>query len=363
MHELNLSAYREASQKLGAAKCMTAKEVTSWMGAIQAQDYGMSKWAIGVRLQNSTIASVDAEIDSGKIVRTHLLRPTWHFVSSDDIYWILKLTAPKIKALSVGREKQLEITNDVFSKCSRIIERSLRDNNHLTRSELIEELKKSSINVEENRASHIFMRAELDGIICSGKQKNGKQTYAILEEWIPHGRKLAKDEALKELAFRYFSSHGPATINDFTWWSGLTLTDARLAVKLNEGQLRAEATNDRTYWMADRLNHSGVNTGNLIMLPAYDEFLIAYKDRSASLSHLDNWKVISGNGIFYPLILHEGNVIGTWRRILKKDKVIICKKIFVQGTPAIEKMTEISSAKYSEFIGKELIFMLDCENL
>jgi hypothetical protein len=363
MNELNIPALREVNQKLGATKYRTAKEVTSWMGAIQAQDYSMSKWAIGVRLHNSTEASVDSEIDSGKIVRTHLLRPTWHFVSSDDIYWILKLTAPKIKALSGSREKQLELTNDVFSKSSRIIERSLRDNNHLTRSELIAELKKFSVNVEENRASHIFMRAELDGIICSGKQKNGKQTYAILEEWIPQGRRFTKDEALKELALRYFSSHGPATINDFTWWSGLNLTDARLAVKLNEGSFRAEVMANKTYLMADSLFESADYTDNFIMLPSYDEFLIAYNDRSASLSHVDNWKVISGNGIFYPLILHDGNVIGTWRRNLKKDKVVICKKIFIGGAPGVEKGIEISLAKYSEFIGKELIFKQDCQNL
>jgi hypothetical protein len=350
----NIPALRYLNQQLTNPKFKTAGEVAGWMGALQAQDYSMSKWALGIRLRNSTEASINKEIDSGKIIRTHLLRPTWHLVSSNDIYWILELTAPRIKAALKNRDKQLELSDSIYLKCNRIFEKSLRDYNHQTRTELIAELKRSKINVGENRASHIFMRAELDGLICSGKQKQGKPTYAILEEWVPGHTKTLREEGLRDLAWRYFSSHGPASVSDFTWWSGLSQRDAKLALDLNTGYLVPQVIQDQTYWMAENYSDSKGDLKEICFLPAYDEFLISYRDRTACLSLTDNKNAISNNGIFYPVVLQNGQVIGVWKRIIKNNKVIISKNLFKTVTPVQDKVLLESLAMYSGFTGRKI---------
>ncbi len=351
----NISVLRSFNQQITNPKFNTAEEITGWMGAFQAQDYGMSKWALGIRLLNSTEAAINMEFNSGSIIRTHLLRPTWHIVSSKDIYWISGLTAPRIKASLKFRDKQLELTDIIYNKCNRILEKSLRDSNHQTREELISELKKFKIDVEYNRASHIFLRAELDGIICSGKHKEGKPTYAILEEWVPERKNINREEALKELAKRYFTSRGPALITDFAWWSGLSISNVKLALDFNKGCLISEEIQNQTYWMADTYLEPTPDSEEIYFLPAFDEFLISYRDRTASLLLNDNKKVISNNGIFYPSVMKNGQVIGIWKRNIRNNRVLLTKTLFNSGTSDRDNNFLISINRYSNFIGKSIL--------
>jgi hypothetical protein len=354
MDQDRITALRIINQQLTDSKFKSVKELAGWMGALQAQDYNMSKWALGIRLQDSTEADINMEINKGGIIRTHLLRPTWHVVSADDIYWILELTAPRIKASSKTRDKQLGLTESIYSKCNRIFEKSLRDGNHQTREELISELKNSKIDVKDNRASHIFMRAELDGLICSGKQKEGRATYALLEEWVPEHNKKLRDESLKELARRYFTSHGPATMQDFTWWSGLSVSDVKLALDFNNDNLVTEVIQDKTYRLAKSCLDRETDFHHFCFLPAFDEFLISYRDRSAALSFVDNKKAISDNGIFYPTILFNGKVVGTWKRQSKSGKVILNTQLFKIGSSDLDKAIQRSSDRYAGFLGREI---------
>lgn len=350
MNPHDISTLRSVNQQITGSKYQTANEIARWMGAMQAQDYSMSKWAFGIRLPKSTERSIDREIDSGKIIRTHLLRPTWHFVSSDDIFWILELTAPQIKSAVKYRDKQLGLTESIFRKCNTIIERALMDGNHSTREELITEMVKSDVEVDNNRASHILLQAEMEGVICSGRQKRGKPTYAILGEWVPRDKRITRDEALKELARRYFTSRGPATLRDFTWWSGLSIRDSRLALEFSKSDLISEVIEKQTYWFADSIDKPGPDLNKVYLIPAYDEFIISYRDRAASLSLTDNKKAISNNGIFYPAILFKGQVIGTWKRS-KKDKITgISTSIFKTGNYDLSKILPASLARYSRFI-------------
>ena len=349
-----IPSLRSLNQQLTNPKFKTAKEIAGWIGALQAQDYSMSKWALGIRLKNSTEVAINKEINSGSIIRTHLLRPTWHFVSSNDIYWILELTAPRIKAAVKFRDKQLGLTDPVFDKCNRILEKSLRDYNHKTREELITELKKNKIDIEENRASHIFLRAEMEGIICSGKQKNEKPTYAVLEEWVPEHKKTNRDEALRELAKRYFTSHGPASIHDFHWWSGLSMSDVKLSLDYNKDNLITEIIQNKTYWMANDYIKPKPDFNEINLLPAYDEFLISYRDRTATLSLIENKKVISNNGLFYPTILQNGHVIGTWKRNVKNDTVFVTINLFKPDNLYLGDMLTKSLTRYSNFINKKI---------
>jgi len=354
----DISILRFKNQQLAGSKFNTAKDIAGWMGALQAQDFKMSKWAFGIRLIDSKEATINKAIDSGEIIRTHLLRPTWHFASSKDVLWILELSTAQIKVSVKFRDKQLGLSETIFGKSNSVIEKSFRNGKHLTREELISQLIRANINVADNRASHLLLRAEMDRIICSGRLKDGKQTYTLLSEWVTKTKPFYRDEALKELAQRFFTSRGPATLQDFSWWSGLSSNDAKLALEFVKADLLSERIENQTYWFANSFVDMTLDKDEVFMLPAYDEFIICYKDRTASLSFLNQKKAVSNNGIFYPTIVRKGQVIGTWKHISKKEKVALELNLF--DRTEIEKDIDISraSAKYAKFIGKEAEYTL-----
>ena len=314
---------RLISQQITGTKSKSAKEIVGWMGAMQAQDFNMAKWAIGLRLNNGNEEHINAAINSGEIIRTHVLRPTWHFVAAENIYWMIELTAPRLKSSMRGRLHQLELTEKVLKKSNKIIEQFLRNGKHATRKELLGELDKAKIATDENRVSHILLNAELDKIICSGKM-NGKQTtYALLSERVPKPKRLHKEEALKNLACQYFQSHCPATLHDFVWWSGLSVTDAKHALELIKDDFISEKINSELYWFPNSFSIQKNFEESVFLLPAFDEFLISYKDRTAAIIKEHHGKAFSNNGIFWPTIVVNGQVVGLWKREIKKDTVII----------------------------------------
>jgi hypothetical protein len=350
----DISVQRLSNQQIGGSKFRTAKEIAKWMGALQAQDYAMSKWAFGVRTLNSTESVIDKAINSGDIIRMHLLRPTWHFVSSDDVYWILHLTAPRVKAAINFRDRQLGLTRQIFNKSNSIIEKALSGGNHLTRDELISELVKGNIQLGENRASHLLVRAETDGIICSGRQKGGKPTYALLNEWIQVKNARSHDESLKELARRYFRSRGPATLQDFSWWSGLSLKDSKLGLEMNKTELASTVIEDLTFWFEESSGFPEHTANEIYLLPSYDEFLIGYRDRSASVPAGDFRKAVSNNGIFYPTIIQNGRVVGTWKRNIKKESLFIETSLFEPDDILPGTFLSKALETYAGFVKKEL---------
>lgn len=317
---------RLANQGLTQTRGQSPKEIVTWMGAMQAQDYTMAKWAIGIRLPGSTETMVEAALDCGDILRTHVLRPTWHLIAGEDIHWMLALTAPHIRSSMKSRHKELELSTKVLSKSYSIFEKTLKGNNHSTRDELMVKLEKARISTKDSRASHIFLMAELDGLICNGTLKGKKTTYALLDERIKAKKKITREESLYKLADRYFSSHGPATLQDFIWWSGLPVGDAKKAFAMIRKNFTEETTNNKNYLIKD-LSGNRKNE-SVFLLPAFDEFLISYKDRKASLPSTDFTKAISNNGVFWPTITVNGQVVGTWKRILRKDRMPVEFKFF-----------------------------------
>ena len=355
MDNFQISALRLINQQIISSKCNSAKSVVALMGAMQAQDSNMVKWAIGQRWPGSVVQQIDTAIDKGEILRTHLLRPTWHYVSPDDICWLLKLTAPRIKRAMKSRDKELGLTEQIYSKCNAIIEKELSHQGHLTRDELVQLLTASKIKTDENRASHIFMSAELEGIICSGKQKNKKQSFALLSERAPNPEILNHHEALARLAQRYFMSHGPATLQDFTWWSGLSVVEAKQALNSVQSSFVSETINGLVYWFAPTIN-SLPTDNNVCVLSAFDEFLISYKDRTASLPKELNSKAVSNNGIFRPVLIVDGQVVGIWNRTIKGERVLIETKFLQPVHNYIKFEIEKAFAGYAAFIDKKVEF-------
>ncbi len=352
MNLTDIANKRLKSQLIDNKKNKKAKDIVEWMCAMQAQDFSMAKWAIGVRLDDSTNTQIDTAINKGEILRTHLLRPTWHFVSAEDIYWIIELAAPQIKSLIRSRNNQLELTATVINKSNDVIEKALENEKQLTREVLIAELTKAKIRTDENRASHILLCAELDKIICSGGLQGNKQTYALFEKRVKQKNILNREEAVSILAKKYFNSRCPATLQDFIWWSGLSVKEARFGLENIKSDLRSETIDSLVYWMPDSFNVSITNINSIYLLPAFDEFLISYKNRSASIHPSLQKKAVSDNGIFRPIIVVNGQVTGIWKRTIKKDNVIIDIDFFRKHSKSELKCIEKSAEVYGNFMGK-----------
>ncbi|MEO5593786.1 MAG: winged helix DNA-binding domain-containing protein [Chitinophagaceae bacterium] len=345
-----IAAARLSSQQIASAKFKKVKDLVAYMGALQSQDYAMSKWAIGLRLPGSTETQIEKALDKGEIIRTHVLRPTWHIIAATDIYWMLALSADKIKALMKTMDKQLGLTEKIFIKSNILIEKAMRDCNHLTREELTDVLQKAKIPTQGNRLAHLLERAELDGIACSGKMNGNKKTYALLSERVPNKKEFSKEESLALLAKKYFTAHGPATVEDFSWWSGLTLTKARLGLEMVKSNFIAEKINEQTYWFSNDLHLPVKHTPSVHLLPAYDEFIISYKDRTAALDAEYHKKVLTVNGIFNPAIILNGRVAGLWKRSFQNGGVHI-ETVFFQSTgKTIHSLVEKEANNFGQFV-------------
>ena len=349
----DIAHFRLLNQQIERPKFKTIKKLVDWMGAMQAQDFSMAKWAIGARLLNATDQVIESAINNGEIIRTHLLRPTWHFVSADDIYWMLALRAAPIKASLGSRHKQLGLSEAIIAKSHTILGNTLQGGKQLTREELLPELTKAGIPIDENRASHLLVRAELDGLVCSGAKKGRKLTYALLEERVPKTDLPTRDEALAKLANKYFSSHGPATLADFTWWSGLPVTDATHALEMVKMDLKSETSNTQTYWSLKTHSFPPTEVESVHLLPAFDEYIISYKDRRAVLPNENFSKAVSNNGIFRPIIVINGQVAGIWKRTMIMDKVVVETELFHQPDKTTIGMIEKAALRYGRFLEME----------
>ena len=296
MNTSDVLSQRLHNQKLSSSELKTPADVVRWLGAVQAQDYHGAKWALALRMRNATHADVEAAFNNGEIIRTHLLRPTWHFVAPEDVRWLLQLTAPHVNRRSGSGYRMFELDDVVFKKSNKVLTRALRGGKHLTRATLKAALNKAGIAADNGvRLAHILLRAELDGIVCSGPRVGKQFTYALFEERVPPGKTLTREEALSELTRRYFRSHGPATLQDFIWWSGLSTTDAKHGLEL-AGEKETQITR-----IKNRIDYP------CHLLPAFDEYFVAYKERE-TMPGLNNWDVLG------PTIIIGGKVAGRWKQ-------------------------------------------------
>ncbi|MDB5272327.1 MAG: hypothetical protein JWO58_694 [Chitinophagaceae bacterium] len=357
MNLKDIASLRLSNQQLSRSSLNKPTALVQWMGALQAQDYAMSKWAIGIRLPHTTEEEIEKALHKGSILRTHVLRPTWHLVAADNIRWMLELTAPHIKASARSRDKALELTEKTYTKSNGLIEKALSGNHHLTREELMTVLEQHKMIVDPQRAVHFMLRAELEGIACSGWVKQKKQTYALLDERVAHTKKLHRDEALVKLATIYFSSHAPATVKDFSWWSGLSLTDSKKAMEGIKEKFITEKIGDEIYWLPSHLKTTSLAKPSAHFLPAFDEFIISYKDRSATLA-LEHQKVaFSSNGIFRPVILVNGQGIGIWNRTNKKDQIQLETTFFKPVNSTTHKLLAKEAEVLGHFLSKKVLFL------
>jgi len=321
----DLIKYRLHNQQITQHIFDKPGDLVKWFGAMQAQDYLNSLWAIGLRLKNATEAGIEKAIADKAIVRTWPMRRTLHFVSPPDVRWLLKLLTPRIIARSATLYRLLEFDEKLFSKCKKLFVKALQAGKQLTRDELYSILEKAKIATSAQRGLHILCHLAQSGLICFGARKGKQPTLALLDEWILTTKTLIHDEALAELAKRYFMSHGPATIHDFAWWSGLTVSESKKAIEMVGSHFNKEVIASQLYYMRNDIQPIKSKSQSVYLLPNFDEYLVAYKDRSAALDAKYAKQVIgaAGNGIFSPVIISNGKVVATWKRTIKKDLVSV----------------------------------------
>lgn len=310
-----LTDIRLRSQQLADPRFDDPKRLVAWMGAIQAQDYRMAKWAVGLRLKSAMAGSVEDALARGEILRTHVMRPTWHFVAAEDIRWMLKLTGHRVRAAneSLGRTHKLDFNEEMYLRGNRELGKMLAGHRYLTKQEIKVLLGRAGLPSEPAAVTRFLIRAETDGLVCSGADRDGKPTYALLEERVPQGPELTKEEALARLADRYFQSHSPARAEDFAWWSGLPVNEVRLAINLLGTMLLREGE-----WLVHASCRDIPAADVMHLLPAYDEYLISYKDRTPVLAPEHHPKAFNRYGIFQPVVLLDGRIVGNWSRPAKK---------------------------------------------
>ena len=341
------------NQKLSSTGLKRAADVVRWFGAVQAQDYHAAKWALALRMNKATNAAVQDAFDRGEILRTHLLRPTWHFVTPEDIRWLLKLTAPRIDLRCVAVYRTYELDPALLKRSNRAIINALKNGKQLTRAELREVLRRAGINADDTiRFTYIMLRAELDGIVCSGRRLGNQFTYALLEERVPPFKQLSGDEAIAELTRRYFASHGPATLPDFVWWSGLSTNDARRGIALLDREIETTQLGPTVYWTSNSAPKSSPGD-DAHLLPAYDEYNVAYKDRQLVFDP-DSISQITNSGALGPTVIIDGKIIGTWKATIIGTSIMLnltpSRALRKQETQAVGKAAE----RYAAFLGLKL---------
>lgn len=350
-----ISHYRLVAQKLVKTSQHSPQEIVHHLGAMQAQDYSMAKWAIGSRCE-ATERKIEEAINSAKIIRTHILRPTWHFVSADDIYWMLDLSGPQVQKMTISAAKKWGYDIKKLNQTNAAIEKLLAGNNHLTRDEIMQELDIKKTSKQDFLSAAIMMHAELEGLVCNGKMKGKQITYALLEDRVEKPKsRLTKEEALAKLAQRYFESHGPATLTDFCWWSGFSPTICKTAIHAIKLHIDSEIIDNQEFWFKKGISRQNFFRESVHFLPAFDEILISYKTREASILLEHQAKAFTNNGIFKPIILENGKVIGTWKRTLKKDHAKIETDFFNETDNAKKEILFEGIRSFENYLETKII--------
>ncbi|MBD2703917.1 AlkZ family DNA glycosylase [Spirosoma sp. BT702] len=346
MNVADIAKHRFVSQQFAGTDFKTASELVSWLGAVQGQEYAQSKWGLGLRLPHLTDAEIEQDFTDGTLLRTHMLRPTWHVVAAPDIRWMLQLTAPRVHVASGFMYRKLELDTSLFNRCNDLMIRELEGGKHLTRDTLNQAFKRNGIDISGFRLSYVMMNAELEGLICSGARQGNQFTYALLDERVAPTPTFTKEEALAELARRYFTSRGPATLADFATWSGLTLTDCRKGVQFLDTFLKKFGD----YYFTDVAQPAKPDLDRIHLLPVYDEFIMGYKDRSASM--------IFRNGLpqttisFDNLIMADGQIIGAWKRNVSSKTIEVTPNFFESLTDSQRNALTTSIQHLQRFTGR-----------
>lgn len=343
---------RLLNQQLVQPRFTGAADLVRWFGAVQAQEYRGALWAIGQRLRGSvTEADVERAITARAIVRTWPMRGTLHFVPAEDARWMLRVLAPRMIARAAGRYRELELDAEAFARSRRILERALTGGRRLTRAEAYGALADGGVSPAGQRGIHILGHHAQQGLISFGAHAGRQPTFVLLDEWVRRPGDPSREEALATLSVRYFQSHGPATLPDFAWWSGLPVKDATAAIAAAGSAVRSETREGRRWWWTDA--SAGKWTGAVAaLLPQWDEYLVAYKERTFATGHLRGRDAEVPYLVGKPLVMIDGGIHGTWRRETRRGCVHVTPEFWTRVSPAARAALAKAALRYAAFVGR-----------
>jgi hypothetical protein len=355
MNDLGVARRRIRNSRLAGASFDAPDEAVRWHGAMQAQDYSLAKWSIGQRVPGLADGDVDRALEAGTLVRTHVLRPTWHFVAPDDVRWMLALTGPRVLQHVGPRQRQLELDHRTLTRCEVLIASALQGGNHLTRDAIGGVLAGAGIDASGQRLPHILLHCELQGVICSGGLAGKRHAYALLDERVSKDRPLNGEEALVELARRYLQSHGPATVQDLRWWSSLTIANIKKALHLLGSEVQSEMIDGITFWSVATSESSSRRGRRGHLLQAFDELLVGYTesryfgDPRAAAARAAWTNPSLPNGV----VLVNHGVAGHWKRTVDKGSISVRVVVYEDLTSAGGRAVEAAAARFGRFLGRQ----------
>lgn len=356
MNHADLLRLRLAHQGLTRSAFRKPEDVVAWFGAVQAQDYLGSLWALGSRVSGATEAEVEAAETRRALVRLWPMRGTLHFVAAEDARWITQLLAPRIIARNTARWKRdMDVDAALVARADEVITSSLEGGRRLSREQLYAALEARRIRTANMRGLHILLWLALKGRLCFAGRNGKQQTFALLDEWIPKSRQMDRDTALAELARRYFTSHGPATLRDFMWWAGLTAKDAQVALAGAAAELNEASVYDVRFWWRDNGSlHRPARTRRprVWLLPAFDEYTVAYHDRSI-LVGASTARPASKMSLLNPAVVVDGLVVGSWKRTLARASVNVDVKLSRELSRPERDALHDAANVYGSFLGLE----------
>jgi hypothetical protein len=347
-----ISHLRLRAQLVTQPAAATPEAIVAHLGAVQAQDYQGALWSIALRIAGATRADVERAIAAQTIIRTWPMRGTLHFVPAVDARWMLELMTPRIMKSAEGRHRQLELDEPTFRRSRTLIAKALTRESVLTRSALFATLETGKISTAGQRGIHILQRLCMERMLCYGPHSEKQPTFVLFDQWIPTSRSLDRDYALRTIAERFFVSHGPATIRDFIWWTGLTVAEAKRGLQAAQPQLERLVVDDNELWMSNALPALNDDEPRAHLLPGFDEFMLGYKDRSAALAPRHSGRIVpGGNGMFLSTLVLDGQVCGTWRRTTRAKTVEIEASSFARLKASDKKEFARPVERYSTFLG------------
>jgi hypothetical protein len=352
----SIAARRLVATGLLDRRPKSSEEAVRRLAAVQSQDYPGAAWGLAQRVGSTTLSDVTADYDAGRFLRVHAMRPTWHLVLPEDLRTLQALTGPRVHARNASMYRRLELDDATWARCRKVLVAAL-EREERTRAELSNALAEAGILATGQRMTYIAMRAELDGLICSGAFRGKQTTYALVTDRAPAARRrFDRDRALADLVRRYFASHGPALVRDFTWWSGLTTSDARSGIASLGRDLVRETIDGKEYWSAaDAAADVHVPPGTVHLLPNYDEYLGSYADYEPIFDpSLPKARTIA-DVLGVHIVLRDGLVVGGWKRKLEADRAVIDMTILLPLTVRDERALEQAISDYGAFVGLQLV--------
>ena len=349
---MDIARWRLVNHRLVGSDLKTPAGVVAHMGGIQAQDYDGGIWSIGLRLPGSTEADVHTAIAARTVIRTWAMRGTLHFIEAGSIRWILELLANGIIARASLRHRQLGLDSVTFRRSEDVLTKALEGGKQMTREELVGVLESRGIRCDGQRAVYILHWASVNRVICFGVKRGKQFTHVLFEEWVGKTRPLSSDQALGELTCRFFTSHAPATVQDFMWWSGLSAADAAKGIEISKKRLEKQEHHGRTYWAGVERRPAGTTVESIQLLPGFDDYLLGYKNRGASLDPKHAHRLGSG-GVLRPSIIMNGEVIGTWRRTKRQNRPTVMTETFVALGKKGRSLLDAAVNAYNRFIGPD----------